>query len=578
VSKPTRIFIYSSDREGLKSFDERRDESLEFVTEHQLTQAIARLHAESFDGVCLLDPSVSPTSFLLEAQGLLQKIPDGLALLDDQSRILWHNQQLKQFAANDQPLVGERFLDIFESAKFLGPDFGPFHTALGTGETARTVVHVGELMYLDLTATPLADADAEYPSHLLVMTRDVSSETVHKQKLDSIYRAGLELGDLQPSEVLDMTAEERAELLKEKILHYTQDVLEFETVEVRVVDRETNELVPLLEDGMDPEASDRTLQARAEGNGVTGFVAATGRSYLCEDTTKDPLYITGAPGARSSLTVPLILHDEVLGTFNVESPRAGQFSQADLQFLELFCREVSIALNTLNLLKVEHATTLAENAYQLLHDVSDPVDEILNAASWIREKFIGHDQPVADRLERILNYTREIRSMIQQSGERMNPRLVEAGLAGLSENAQLRGKNILLVDADKEVRHAAHDLLERYGCNVETAHDGTEALMMIRGFRYDIIIADIRLPDMSGSEFYRRVLAIDPDIPIILMTGFGYDSGHSLVKARQLGMKSVLYKPFRRDLLLKVLNENLPEATTGPATPPAPESGPWAVD
>ena len=61
-----------------------------------------------------------------------------------------------------------------------------------------------------------------------------------------------------------------------------------------------------LTEGMTPLAANRELYARKEGNGVTGFVAATGQSYLCPDTTKDPLYLEGAAGSRSSLTVPLI--------------------------------------------------------------------------------------------------------------------------------------------------------------------------------------------------------------------------------------------------------------------------------
>jgi hypothetical protein len=39
-------------------------------------------------------------------------------------------------------------------------------------------------------------------------------------------------------------------------------------------------------------------------------------------------------------------------------------------------------------------------------------------------------------------------------------------------------------------------------------------------------------------------------LPLVLMTGFGYDPGHSIVKARQAGLKGVLYKPFRLDQLL----------------------------
>ena len=53
---------------------------------------------------------------------------------------------------------------------------------------------------------------------------------------------------------------------------------------------------------MDPQAANRALFAREEDNGVTGFVAATGKSYLCEDTANDPIYLTGAQGAKSSLT------------------------------------------------------------------------------------------------------------------------------------------------------------------------------------------------------------------------------------------------------------------------------------
>ena len=66
-----------------------------------------------------------------------------------------------------------------------------------------------------------------------------------------------------------------------------------------------------------------------------------------------------------------------------------------------------------------------------------------------------------------------------------------------------------MVDADESVRSAAHNLLERYGCIVETAHDGAEAVCMVRNMLhdvgYDVIIADIRLPDMTGYELLLRV-------------------------------------------------------------------------
>jgi DNA-binding response OmpR family regulator len=74
---------------------------------------------------------------------------------------------------------------------------------------------------------------------------------------------------------------------------------------------------------------------------------------------------------------------------------------------------------------------------------------------------------------------------------------------------------------------------------------------------YDAIIADIRLPDMTGYEFLLKLqeaMEVEP-LPLILMTGFGYDPGHTIVKARQAGITDVLYKPFRLDQLLSTVEK-----------------------
>lgn len=567
MSDLPQILVYGALDEWLEPIIQPLSSHCRLLRVETVSEAVECLAREDIQGVCVLDKSISPTGFMLEARGLLQQIPDGLALLDSDARILWHNRQLSRLAGREGSHVGEPFFSVFPAAELLGPDFAPLHTALASGETARTLMHMGAMTYQELSATPLRGDNDEYPSHLLVTVRDVTEMTLERQKLDAIYRAGLELGDLQPQDVREMSVDDRIELLKSKILYFTQDVLEFETVEIRLVDPETNVLRPLLSHGMDPDAEDRELYASAEGNGVTGFVAATGSSYLCEDTCQDPLYLPGAPGARSSLTVPLILHEEILGTFNVESPRAGAFTQADLQFLELFSREVAIALNTLNLLQVEQAASITESSHELLRQVADPLDEILNEAAWLGEH-IGdcrdghHDDELDERLQRIQQHAREVRHQILQLADEMSPRLKQAGVHIDMEGAILRTKRLLFVDADRDIRRSAHELLGPFGCIVETARDGSDALRMARTFRYDLVVADIRLPDMSGSEFFRRFRALYPQLPIILMTEFGYDAGHSIVKARQMGMRRTLFKPFRRDLLVKTVSDELQDQAT----------------
>jgi CheY-like chemotaxis protein len=306
-------------------------------------------------------------------------------------------------------------------------------------------------------------------------------------------------------------------------------------------------------------AANRRLFAKPEGNGVTGFVAATGKSYVCEHTVEDPLYLEGAEGARSSLTVPLMFHEQVIGTLNVESPEANAFTESDLQFLEIFARDLASSLHTLELLAAEKASTAAASVEAIHSAVAMPVDVILNDAVNVMERYIGHEPDVVQRLQSILRNARDIKRVIQKVGQTMAPAQASPSAILPAARPKLAGKRVLVVDQDEAVRQAAHDLLERYHCIVETAHDGSEARMMVRNLghdaSYDAILADIRLPDMNGYELLLIMRELLDKVPLILMTGFGYDPGHCILKARQEGVTSVLYKPFRLDQLLCAVEE-----------------------
>ena len=112
---------------------------------------------------------------------------------------------------------------------------------------------------------------------------------------------------------------------------------------------------------------------------------------------------------------------------------------------------------------------------------------------------------------------------------------------------------MLVADSDERVRRSAHAILGRWGCIVETARDAQEAVTMARLSTYDAILADIRLPDMAGYDAYRKLRESQPQAQVILMTSYGYDPAHSIVKSRQDGLKFVLFKPFRIDQLLDAL-------------------------
>ncbi len=184
---------------------------------------------------------------------------------------------------------------------------------------------------------PRRSSSPDHSRQLIVTVSDITDEILQQQKLAAIHQAGRELADLRPTEIFMMEVDERIDLLKENIRHYLSDLLNFEVIEIRLLEHATGNLVPLLSVGIDQDASDRQLFAHPQGNGITGYVAASGMSYVCQDVENDPLFIPGATNSKSSITAPLILHDQVLGTINVESPDPAAFHRQRFAVLGDLC-------------------------------------------------------------------------------------------------------------------------------------------------------------------------------------------------------------------------------------------------
>lgn len=523
-------------------------------------EAIGRLSSGSYDGVFLDgcgNDSEDRLIRLLQSERILDGMPDGVALINSEMIVTWANARLEEWSPLEHPR-GASFYTALGSPEIMGPDFCPFHTALATSAASSSTLQTSDNRYYQVHVAPLRDAATENAA-LVATVSDITIEIHQQQKLQAIHQAGLKLADLMPDEIFAMDTTARIELLKDNIRHYTEDLLNVEVIEIRILEQSSSKLRPLLSVGIDQDAADRQLTARPQGNGVTGYVASTGKAYICDDVSQDPLYLAAFTGAASSLTVPLMLHEKVIGTINVESHQIGSFDSTDLQFLEIFARDVAVALNTLDLL-VAQKNNAAKKSYEKIHSaVAVPVDHILNDAVSVIEKNIGKDPEVVDRLRRILTNARSIRRVIQQIGERMAP--TEAVPAGVTQqlHQKLCGTRILVVDDDHDVLNDAHTLLERYGCIVETAHAGDEAVCMYRASHmdaaYDVVISAVKLTDYSGYQLLLRLMKITGHVPMALMTGFGWDAGHSIVNARQAGLhpKALLYKPFKLKQLLDVV-------------------------
>jgi len=136
--------------------------------------------SEEFSGAVVLGDSVRRLPALLAFENVLKHLPEGVAVLDSQLLIRWCNDRFIELTGRKElgqsPPTGLNFHDAFGAPQIVGPDFSPFHTALGVGTTARTTYRIDERTYLDVLAAPVYAADAEYPALLVVTVRDISSE------------------------------------------------------------------------------------------------------------------------------------------------------------------------------------------------------------------------------------------------------------------------------------------------------------------------------------------------------------------------------------------------------------------
>jgi FixJ family two-component response regulator len=114
---------------------------------------------------------------------------------------------------------------------------------------------------------------------------------------------------------------------------------------------------------------------------------------------------------------------------------------------------------------------------------------------------------------------------------------------------------VFIIDDDRGMRQAIHDLVESVGLRAESFATGEEFLGTKRTARPSCLVLDVRLPQMSGLDFQRRLAESGEEIPIIFVTAHG-DIPMS-VKALKSGAVEFLTKPFRDQDLLDAIQQAL---------------------
>lgn len=122
----------------------------------------------------------------------------------------------------------------------------------------------------------------------------------------------------------------------------------------------------------------------------------------------------------------------------------------------------------------------------------------------------------------------------------------------------MKGK-ILIVDDQKGVRRLLEELFKKEGWDVEVASDGKEAIGMVEERLPDIILMDVKMPNMNGLEASQAILQAHNHVPIIMMTAYG--EIEVVKKALEAGVKKCIIKPFDiivlRDMVNNLINEQI---------------------
>jgi two-component system sensor histidine kinase/response regulator len=116
----------------------------------------------------------------------------------------------------------------------------------------------------------------------------------------------------------------------------------------------------------------------------------------------------------------------------------------------------------------------------------------------------------------------------------------------------LNGRRILIVDDDDDITSFLCESLLEEGYSPAGYLSGKAALEALQKEKFDLLLADLMMPEMNGTELVRAALTLDPALVAIIMTGHG--TIRAAIEAKRAGAFEYVLKPFKTDDLLATIS------------------------
>jgi DNA-binding response OmpR family regulator len=133
----------------------------------------------------------------------------------------------------------------------------------------------------------------------------------------------------------------------------------------------------------------------------------------------------------------------------------------------------------------------------------------------------------------------------------------EASSAGrsLEYHFHVDSPRILIVDDERVIREILSDFLSLEGYVVRTVEDGAEALRELQRRSYNLVISDLKMPNMGGLELIEKITAMSLPVLTVIMTGFG--TVETAIEAMKKGAYDYILKPFKVEEVVHIVQRGL---------------------
>ncbi|RKX22911.1 MAG: hypothetical protein DRP35_00780 [Candidatus Zixiibacteriota bacterium] len=119
----------------------------------------------------------------------------------------------------------------------------------------------------------------------------------------------------------------------------------------------------------------------------------------------------------------------------------------------------------------------------------------------------------------------------------------------------MKKHSILVVDDELLIRDLLYDFFNSQGWEVKVAGNGEKAMQIVENEQVDLVLTDIRMPEMDGLFLTKQIKDNHPELPVVVMTGF--PSVDTAVEALRSKVADYIVKPFNINKLYKVIEKEL---------------------